>query len=121
MAKLAILGAVSLDANAANAVVGDTTVGLTAVGATQITALALPSVNNHVSVTAAGTGVILSPGSTGDIVVVYNGGANALTVYPPVGGTLNALAVNTGLAIATVKSGIFLYAAPTVIVSILSA
>ncbi len=121
MAKFSMLGAASLDPVASFAVVGDTATALTATGNSQATALSLPAVNNFVSTAAASTGVILPVGSAGDVVFVYNGGANSLTVYPPVGGTINNLSANTGLALATLKSGYYVYSSPTSVASLLSA
>ena len=33
--------------------------------------------------------------------MIYNGGANALTVYPPSGAKINGLATNAGMLLAT--------------------
>lgn len=106
---------------AARAIVGDVATGLTAAGSTQATALALAAANNFVSTAAASTGVILPPGNVGDAVFVFNGGANSLTVYPPVGGTINNLSANTGLAVATLKSGLYVYSGALTVASLLSA
>lgn len=90
----------------AQAIAGSVALGLTAVGSTQATALALAAAVNEITTAAASTGVILPLGANGgDSIEVYNGGANGITVYPPVGGTINNLSANTGLALATLKSG----------------
>jgi hypothetical protein len=68
---------------------------------TQATALQLGSDINVCSTVAASTGVILQAMNPGDEVIVRNGGANALLVYPPVGGTINALSANAGYSVAT--------------------
>lgn len=39
--------------------------------------------------------------NAGDWVVIFNGGANALAVYPPVGGVINALAANAAYSVGT--------------------
>ena len=96
---------IGLPAGVINSLNGTTATGLTATGSTQATALNLPAATNVFSTVAASTGAILNPGSPGDVIDIYNGGANTLTVYPPVGGTINNLSANTGLALATVKSG----------------
>lgn len=106
---------------AARAIVGDVATGLTAVGATQATALALAADNNFISTAAASTGVLLPLGNAGDSVFVYNGGANSVTVYPPVGGTINNLSANTGLVVATLKSGVYVCAGGGTYASLLSA
>jgi hypothetical protein len=70
--------------------------------------LALGAAVNAISTAAASTGVILPAyAAPGDSIMVYNGGANSVTVYPPVGGTINNLSANTGLALATLKSGVY--------------
>ena len=69
----------------AAAVLGAVATGLTAAGSTQGTALALAAEVNVVGTTAASTGVLLPPSEAGDIVEVYNQGANALAVYPLTG------------------------------------
>jgi hypothetical protein len=105
----------------AASIVGITATALTATGSTQATALALGADNNFIGTTAASTGVVLPTGNPGDSIFVYNGGASSLTVYPPVGGTINALSTNTGLALATVKSGLYVCAGGLTWASFLSA
>lgn len=68
--------------------------GLVATGATQGTALALTRNWNEVTTTPAGTGVALGALGAGQPGKVWNVGASALLVYPPVGGQIDALAVN---------------------------
>lgn len=95
----------------AQAVAGGVNTGLTAAGTTQATALALVEDNNFVGTTAAGTGVILQSNlKKGDRIYVFNGGANALLVYPPVGGTIDGAAANAGLSLATLKGAMFICA-----------
>lgn len=101
--------------------VGTVATGLTGLGSTQATALALPAGTNAFTTVAASTGGILPSGTAGDEIDVYNGGANSLTVYPPVGGTINNLSANTGLALATLKSGKYRCTAALTWYSILSA
>lgn len=121
MAKLGIMGFAGISNTACGAIIGDTATGLVATGTTQATALPLPAVNNFVATAAAATGAILLAGSASDAITVYNGGANALLVYPPVGGVINSLAANTAVSIATLKSASFVYSAPLNMMSILSA
>lgn len=106
---------------AAIAINGDVVTALTALGTTQATATQLPATSNFIGTAAASTGVILTPGNAGDMIFVYNGGANSVTVYPPLGGTINNLSANTGLALATLKSGIYVYSGALTIASLLSA
>lgn len=80
----------------------DTATGLTATGSTQNGALEVTSSQNAFSTVASGTGAILdSDASAGDSQMIYNGGANALTVYPPSGARINALGTNAGMLLAT--------------------
>ena len=83
--------------------------GLTAAGSTQGTALALALAHiNIITTAAASTGVILpTTPDNGDTMVVVNGGANALAVYPPVGHTILGLAANAALSLGIGKSGSF--------------
>lgn len=108
MAQAFKLMATGMPAFQAAAVGGDVQTGVTAVGASQATAFALGAAITAISTAAASTGVILPSGAAaGDQLTVYNGGANSVTVYPPVGGTINNLSANTGLAVATLKSGVY--------------
>ena len=92
--------------------VGIAKTGLTGLGTTQGTATVLPSDFNVFNNTALSTGAILP--ATGvniqlaDTIIVINHGANPLTVYPPVGGTLSTLATNTGVAMPAGKTAWFL-------------
>lgn len=96
----------------ARASMGFPSIGLTATGSTQGTALALPSDFNQFSTAAASTGAILP--ATGfqyqitDTIIVVNHGANALTVYPPTGGTIGTASANTGFSVASGKTAWFL-------------
>ena len=73
---------------------------LTAAGTTQGTALSISADVNFVSTVGAGSGVIIYNGVIGDSCFIMNdAGANALTVYPPVGSKFNNLATNTGFSL----------------------
>jgi subtilisin family serine protease len=57
---------------------------------------------------AASTGARLPANAdVGDQYIVYNGGANALLVYPPLAGKINNLAANASLSVATTKAANF--------------
>ncbi len=88
---------------------GTCTDSLVATGSTQGTALALPSDVNVFTTVAASTGCILgaSP-APGDEIIVTNLGANALLVYPPVGGTVQTGGTNAGFSVAASKSAKFI-------------
>lgn len=85
----------------AESVVGATEGLRSAAGTTQGDAAVLREANTVFTTVAAGQGAVL-PASlqVGDEYVVANFGANALLVYPPLGGQINALAVNAGLSVA---------------------
>lgn len=88
----------------ANAIGGPVANNLTATGSTQGTALLLSTPIANVTTVAASTGVVLPAGLvSSDDMIVRNGGANALAIYPPVGGTINGAAANTALSVASGK------------------
>ena len=83
--------------------------GLTAVGSTYSTALPLVSTINVIATAASSTGVNLPAiVAAGAKIMVLNGGANAVSVYPPVGGKVNGTTANTAdaTAVAAVSSGV---------------
>jgi len=96
----------------ARASMGFPSSALTAAGTTQGTALALPSDFNIFTTVAASSGAILP--ATGfqyqvtDTIIVVNHGANALSVYPPVGGTISTGATNAALSVPVGKTAWFL-------------
>lgn len=81
--------------------------GLTATGLTQATALKLTTDWNEVDTVAANSGVMLPSLQPGQPVMVFNGGANALLVYPATGIQIDALGVNVAYSLATGKTQIF--------------
>jgi hypothetical protein len=81
---------------------------LVATGSTQATALLLPADVNVFTTVAASTGAILGANpSPGDEIVVANLGANALLVYPPLGGNIQGGSTNAGFSVANGKSAKF--------------
>jgi hypothetical protein len=91
----------------AQAIVGEVANNLTAAGTTQGNALKLSAVTNVVTTAAASTGVQLPSTSQGDGIVVANLGANALLVYPVVGGAIQGGAANAGFSVAAGKTATF--------------
>jgi hypothetical protein len=77
---------------------------LTATGISQGTALALTRPINDVTTVAASTGVVFPAATPGMRIVIRNGGANTLNVYPASGAQINALGTNVAfpLTITTV-------------------
>jgi hypothetical protein len=108
MASVAELMATGMPAGQANCIGQDAPLSaLTATGNSQATALPLLSSFSIFSTVAASTGAVLPPaGGQGDY-FIYNGGANALTVYPSLGQSINGLALNTGVSIPINKGGTF--------------
>jgi hypothetical protein len=90
---------------------GFATTGATATGASQGTAYVLQNEYTVFTTVAAATGAILPAPAVGivptDALFVANNGANALTVYPPVGGAIGTAAVNTGVSVPANKTAFF--------------
>jgi hypothetical protein len=78
-------------------IIGDVDPAVTALGTNAATAYPIGACNTNVTTAAAGTGVILPPGTTGapnvnglfDEYCVANQGTNPVLIYPPTGGTIN--------------------------------
>lgn len=79
---------------------------LTAAGNSQATALQLVDDNNVVTTTAASAGVLVPAMDPTDTVMVANFGANALSVYPPVGGKINNGSTNAAASLPANKGAI---------------
>ena len=93
-----------------------------AAGTTQATATLLVNGMNGILTAAAGSGVILNANSlTSDCQVVYNGGANAVKVYPPTGGKINGLPTNTAMLLSPNTVCQFWFLTDTQVIGILSA
>ena len=102
------LMASGLPAQAALNIGGQVASGLTATGTTQTDALISAADTAWFTTVAAGTGYRLrADAEPGDEIKVYNGGANALLVYPATGGTINALSANAGFSLAAGKLAVF--------------
>lgn len=103
-----------LSAGQANAINGYGDAGITATGSTQGTAYALRMEFTEFTTVAASTGAVLpaptavNAPSTGDAFLVANQGANALSVYPPVGFSIGTAATNTAVSVAAGKVGYFI-------------
>ena len=79
----------------------DVATGLTATGSTSADAYEVTFAKNAFSTVSSGTGAILdSDAAPGDSQLVYNGGANALRVYPPTGAQINSLGANAAMLLA---------------------
>ncbi len=75
--------------------------GLVATGSSQADAFPLVNDSFYQFVTVdSGTGALLPVAKIPSQVTLWNGGANALSVYPPVGGTINDEVVNAPYSVA---------------------
>lgn len=95
--RLVVAGISAIQAQAIQGTVAN---NLVATGTTQATALPLPADCNDFATVAAGSGCILPQMNPGDDIMVYNGGANALLIYPPLGAQIKGLGTNTGYSVA---------------------
>lgn len=101
MALSARIVAAGLSAINAQAIQGTVANTLTALGTIQGNAFVIGADISRFTTVAAGTGAILPAMNPGDSVDIVNAGANALLVYPPVGGKVNGLGTNAGYSVAT--------------------
>lgn len=100
----------------------DANTGISAAGTVQADATELKNGVNFVSTVAAGAGVILSSQlAAGDEQLVFNGGLNAVKVYPPVGMKINSLPTNTAATLAINTACNFYCGSTTQIAAVLSA
>ena len=88
---------------------------LSAKGTTQADALILASDWNNVSTVASNSGVAIPVLAVGADCLVWNAGANALKVYPPVGSAIDSLGPNTAYSLATGKMQWFRCLSSTII------
>jgi hypothetical protein len=90
-------------------IVGDSAVNISAAGTTQGTATVITADNNYITTCASGAGVILPSGEISQSTNIFNNGLNSLAVYPPVGGMLGSLPINTPSYIASGQSAEYFY------------
>lgn len=107
MASMGRLMAVGFSPAQAQMLGAETGSALVATGSTQATALLLANNNNFFGTVAASTGAVLPVAEGQSPFVVYNGGANALLVYPSGTQTINGLAASAGLSVPAGKSATF--------------
>lgn len=110
----------SFSAGQANAATGNADVrnNLTATGSSATDALSIGSAVNRFTTVASSTGAILQALQGADELVVVNHGANALTLYPPTGGTINN---TTSVSVAQNKNAFVTYVTSTLVVAVLTA
>ncbi len=78
---------------------------VTGAGTAQTDATALTGSFVEVGTAGSSTGVILQDGPS--FAIVYNGGSNALKVYPPVGSYMNGTQ-NAAFSVTNAKTGVFM-------------
>src|ERR1035437_4906287 len=81
---------------------------LLATGTAQADALGLADDINEFTVVAAGSGCELFAMQPGMLQIVFNGGANALSIYPASGYAIDAAAANAAYSLAAGKTQIFI-------------
>ena len=92
------------------AITADVQAGLVAVGTNQATAAEITATAPGVITSSGGNnavGIVLPTGNVGDIYFINNTAADILFVYPAVNCTINAIAANTKINLATVTSAAF--------------
>ena len=105
-----------------SAICKDVATSVSAAGTTQGTATELTAADNEITTAAAGSGVVLSASlAAGDSQTVFNAGANAVKVYPPTGMSINALAANAPMTLATNTGCFFKCVSTTRVFGVLSA
>ena len=87
-------------------------------GSTYADAAPLGDAVNYVATVGVGTGVSLFDMQPGQTQEVINAGANALNVYPFVGGVIDALGTNGAYSLASGKTQIFRCIASGVFISL---
>lgn len=98
-----IMGA-GVAAGLANVLLGDVQDSMTAAGTSQSDAQNIGAAIARFTTVASGAGAILPAGSVGDELLIINAGANALSLYPPLGHAINAGATNAAFSIPTASS-----------------
>ena len=103
--KLVALGVWAETAKAET--IGDYVAGITVVASgnnTATGAIPVPGDLNYVATSGAATNSMILQNQGAAHVVVYNATANAINMFPPAGGTINAGAANASFAIIAAKS-----------------
>ena len=101
------LMAAGLGPGLSSAFAGDFLDSQTATGTNQATALQTNSATVRFTTVASGTGCILANQSSGDSQIIINDGANTLSIYPPLGHTINGMAANAAFSLSPASWGYF--------------
>jgi hypothetical protein len=102
-----------LTANATQVPTASVSPNVAAAGSNQATATQLSSQWNGVTSAPAGSGVLLASYQAGQSQVVINSSGGAVLVYPPPGGTINALAPNAAFSLANGSRATFDFVSST--------
>lgn len=105
-ASATALAALGIQPGAAD-LLGERIASVTLTGTSQATAATLTGTVNIVTAAASQTGGILPTHNIGRTVEVVNTSGTSATIYPPVGGQINGLSANTGVAVAANKAAFF--------------
>ncbi len=119
LAKQIMGGGISF--GAAKAINGSVANALTATGTLQTDAYAINAAVAEFSTVGSGSGAILPSCEISDEVIAYNGGANALKIYPDVGSRINQLSANAAVTVAPSTTILFKHITSTRWIAILSA
>lgn len=119
MAIVQKIMAAGMSSQAANVISGDVSSNLTALGTNKATSLALGNAVNYLGTVAASTGASLPAMNVGDMVEVYNNGANAALIYTTIGvsDVINAQSANGGFTVSTAKGASFRKCTSTVVMA----
>ena len=89
--------------------INDADANLTATGTPQATALAIANDVSVITSAPVGSGVILFNLQGGQQQWVFNRSGATLKIYPPVGGVIDALAINTPYSLNNLKAQVFTF------------
>lgn len=90
---------------------------ISAAGTTRSNATALTKTINKLTTVASGTGVILPASAVGQIVIIENGGANAVQVYGAGSDTIDTVAGSTGVVLTNAKRCLYICVAANTYIS----
>mgnify|MGYP001766522991 CR=1 FL=1 len=109
MGNINNMAGIGFEVEAAKSIVGTIEAAATAAGSTAANAYALKADATLFTTVGSGTGAKLpATAPVGSELRVYNGGANALLVYPPTSGQINNQTATTGtVSIAAGKGALF--------------
>jgi len=104
------LMAAGVPAGAAVMLGGPSATGLVATGTTKATALVIAAAVNVFATVSSSKGALLPSATGSPIVAIYNGGANALSVYAAGTDTINAGSAGAAFSVTNAKSATFIAA-----------